>query len=162
MTHRLQTVRTDSAESPTTIYGRTVKSDASNGIRHAEPLSGAKTVMVAGESAATRKLLGTVIRNQLRCRVVEASSLAEGQYLAAVEEKIHLVLIGFANATKQDTEFAHWFHSVFPQTKVLVASGSLWELGSEPDERVLVAKSYTREELVSAIRRLLDQSATQV
>lgn len=123
-----------------------------------EPLSGTKTVLVAGESSA-RKILSNAVRNELGCRVIEANGLAEGKYLAAVEERIHLLLIGSGHPSETEAEFTRWFQAAFPEAKVLMAAASLWEFSSEPPERLLMAKSYTREELVAAIRRLLNESA---
>jgi hypothetical protein len=72
-----------------------------------------------------------------------------------VEGKIRLLLT--ASLSEEYLEFARWFLTVHPESTVLVADESLWEItgGTETCEQVLVAKSYTSDELVSTLRRLL-------
>jgi hypothetical protein len=72
-----------------------------------------------------------------------------------VEGRINLLLS--ASLSDDHREFARWFLRTHPESVVLVADGALWELahGLEACEQRLVAKSYTSQELLATVRRLL-------
>jgi hypothetical protein len=120
-----------------------------------KPLSLTETALIIEYDSPTRELLSDIVRGGLNYRVLEAAGTAEARYLTAVEGKIRLLLT--ASLSEEYLEFARWFLTVHPESTVLVADESLWEItgGTETCEQVLVAKSYTSDELVSTLRRLL-------
>jgi hypothetical protein len=120
-----------------------------------KPISSTETALVVDRNAAARELVSEVIRRGLNFRVLEASGVVEGRYLAAVEGKIRLLLS--TSSSNEDLEFVRWFLAMHPESKAIIAGDSLWELsgGGEEASPVLVAKSYTADELVLSLRRLL-------
>ena len=127
-------------------------------------ISATHTVLVASDEPLRREFLSGVIRRRVGCRVVEAAGVTESRYLAAVEGSIHVILLSFRSAEEEQLALARWFRTAHPESKVIVASGSLWELSGEPNalEQVLMAKSYTPAELASTIRRLLGENGPAI
>lgn len=56
------------------------------------PLGAVRSVLVVSDDAATGRFLGDTIRRHSNCRVLQASGIAEAQYLVAVEGNIRLLL----------------------------------------------------------------------
>ena len=95
----------------------------------------------------------------LGCRVLEALNALEMQRLADTEPKIDLLLTDLSQTETNLPDFAAWFHAIYPATKVLVASSSLWELHpylAGLREVSLLEKPFTIHELASMVRRVLD------
>jgi hypothetical protein len=140
--------------------GRSSPISTARVIKRTSPISAARTVLLIGEEPARRRLFGDILRRDLACRVAEAPSVAEGRYLAAVEDNIRLLLLSDPAMRNDDLEFARWFHSTIPDGRVLIASDALWELNGEGREacRMLIAKSYAAGEMAAAVRRLLGET----
>ena len=122
-----------------------------------EPLGATPSVLVVSQHPADSRFLGDTLRRHLNCRVLQASGTAETQYLVAVEDNIRLLLAD--SLSNEHIALARWFLTTQPAATVLVAEGSLWKLTGGPGrcEQMLMAKSYTPDELVSAVRPLLTQ-----
>src|SRR5688572_8863284 len=69
--------------------------------------------------AAKRGFIGGVLR-QLGYRVLEAVHTAEAQSLAQSEQNVRLLLMDLSVMDTRHLEFALWFRTVYPETKVLV------------------------------------------
>jgi hypothetical protein len=122
-----------------------------------EPFGATPSVLVVSRDSAAGRLLGDTLRRQLNCRVLLASGVAETQYLVAVEGNIRLLLAD--SLCHEHLGLARWFLATQPAATVLVAEDSLWKLTGGPGrcDQMLMAKSYTREELASTVRPLLTQ-----
>lgn len=120
-----------------------------------KPLSLTKTVLVVSHDPVTRKSLTRTVRSRLNYRVLEAASIAEARYLAAVEGRIRLLLA--TSLSKEHLKFARWFLTVHPESKVVVAMSALWELTGGPKslDQVLMSKSYSTKDLIATVRRLV-------
>ena len=118
------------------------------------------TVLVASNEPLRREFLSSVIRRRVGCRVLEAPGMTESRYLAAVEGSIHVIVLSFRSADEEQMELARWFRTTHPESRVVVAGGSLWELNGQSSalEQVLMAKSYTPAELASTIRCILGEA----
>ena len=133
------------------------KARAPSGLEQ-EPFGATRSVLAVSQDAASGQLLGETIRRQLNCRVLQASGIVEAQYLVAVEGNIRLLLAD--SLSSEHIALAHWFLTTQPAAAVLVAERSLWKLigGPAKCEVVLLAKSYTPEELVSTVRAIVQRS----
>ena len=78
----------------------------------------------------------------------------------AVEGNIRLVLAD--SLSDENVALARWVLATHPATTMLIAAGSLWKLTGGPGayEQMLMAKTYTPDELVAAVRGLLMQRKT--
>jgi hypothetical protein len=121
----------------------------------AQPLAATRTILIVSPDAATRQSLADRIRSRAHCRVLQASSIAEAQYLVAVEGNISLMLAD--SLSNQQIALARWFLTTQPGAIVLVAEQSLWKLTGAPGrcEQMLMAKSYTPDELASTVRGIV-------
>jgi len=90
-------------------------------------LKGRETVLVVDNLGLMRKAIAEVLR-RFGYRVLEASSIMEAQRLAHSRRKIDLLLTDFSTSELCGLELARWFQSRFPDTKVVIATDSLWEL----------------------------------
>jgi CheY-like chemotaxis protein len=117
-----------------------------------------KTVIVVDEVSLSRMALARILRS-LGYRVLEAGSGIEAQGLAHAEEPIDLLLVEFTALGTAGVELVRWFTTNRPETKVLVAAESLWEveacLGDLPQLGVL-AKPFTPAELVRMVRMIAE------
>ena len=121
-------------------------------------LRGKKTVIVVDEVSLNRVALARILRS-LGYRVLEAGSGIEAQGLAHTEELIDLLLVEVTALGTAGVELVRWFTTNRPETKVLVAAESLWEveacLGDLPQLGVL-AKPFTPAELVRMVRMIAE------
>ena len=123
-----------------------------------EPLRATSSVLVVSKDTATGQMLGENIRRQLNCRVLQASGIAEVQYLVAVEGNIRLLVAD--SLSNEHIALARWFLATQPTgATVLIAERSLWKLTGGPGrcEQMLMAKSYTPTELASTVRTIVTQ-----
>ena len=119
------------------------------------PLAFAKSILIVSLDAATRQSLGNTVRKYLNCRVLQASGSADARYLAAVEGNICLMLID--SLRNEQVAVARWFLTTQPGASVLVVERSLWKITGAPggSEQMLLAKSYTPDELAFTVRTLV-------
>lgn len=122
-----------------------------------EPFGATPSVLAVSQDAATGQFLGETIRRQLNYRVLQASGIVEAQYLVAVEGNIRLLLAD--SLSKEHIALARWFLTTQPAATVLIAESSLWKLTGGPGrcEQMLMAKSYTPDELASTVRAIVMQ-----
>jgi DNA-binding NtrC family response regulator len=116
-----------------------------------------ETVLLMDTAPMMRGVLARVLR-QLGYRVMEASSALEAQSLAANRGEVHLLFMDVAGNDPGDIQLAVWFHGMYPKTRILVASGSMWDLNyqiGESHQITFLAKPYTSHELGRIIRRIL-------
>ncbi|HVM50707.1 MAG TPA: hypothetical protein VMU04_21955 [Candidatus Acidoferrum sp.] len=112
-------------------------------------------MLLVSSNAATGRFLGETIRRRGKCRVLQASDSAEARYLAAVGGNIRLLLAD--SLSNENLGLARWFLATHPGAMVLAAEASLWKLtgGAGRYEQMLLAKSYTAQELASTVRALV-------
>jgi DNA-binding NtrC family response regulator len=117
----------------------------------------AATVLVVDEAVMMRGVLANVLR-QAGYHVLEATDAAEARRLAETKGKIDLLFLDLSMPAAADRDLALWFRAVFPFTKVLVVSNSLWDLAHEfsiSPYITLLAKPFTPPELTRMVRRIL-------
>jgi len=117
----------------------------------------AATVLLVDEAEMMRGVLANVLR-QSGYRVLEATNAAEARRLAETKGKIDLLFLDLSMPEAAHRDFALWFRAVFPHTKVLVVSNSLWDLAHEfsiSPHITLLAKPFTPPELSRMVRRIL-------
>ena len=118
-------------------------------------------MLLVDSAPMMRGVLGGVLR-QLGYRVMEASGALGAQKLAATRGEIDLLLLDLPGSDRGDLQLALWFHGMYPKTKILIATASLWDLnchvGQSPQFACL-AKPFTPHELARVIRRVLEQES---
>jgi len=120
----------------------------------------AALVLVVGDDAIMRRCLARVVR-RLGYRAREAASPLEAQRAASESRRIDLLLTDLSMPETNGPKLARWFRMACPDTRVLIATGSLWELQSDAGELehyALLAKPFTPAELARMVRRLLRQA----
>jgi CheY-like chemotaxis protein len=121
-----------------------------------QPVGGTETVLLVNDSPDMLATLAGILRG-LGYHTLEASGSVEAQHLAGIEEKIDLLLTDFAIPGANGIELAMWFRALYPATKVLVTSASLWNLGHQVGHNIVfLAKPFTSLELARMVRRVLD------
>ena len=118
-----------------------------------------KTVLVVSTGLGMREVLTSAVRDQLRLRVINARGVVEAQSVAANEKEIHLLLIYASVPESADLQLALWFRAMYPGTKVLLASDSLWEINFQlgvSQELALLAKPFTASRLAEMMHAILD------
>ncbi len=119
---------------------------------------GTETVLVVDDPLAPRGALANVLR-QLGYQVLEAPDAVEARRLVETQGRIHLLLLDLSTPEPSDLQLALWFRAIYPETKVLVTSGSLWELNFQlgvSQQVALLAKPFTTLELAQMVRRVLE------
>jgi DNA-binding NtrC family response regulator len=84
----------------------------------------------------------------------------EAQRLAYTNEKIHLLVTDFSMPQTNGLELAHWFQANSPETKVLIATGSLCEFVHQAGEQqrfAVLAKPFDGVQLGRMVRLILDK-----
>jgi CheY-like chemotaxis protein len=84
-------------------------------------------VLVVDEKGPLRQAIVEVLREG-GYRVLEASGSLDAQRLADSHPNIRLLLADSSAPETTGLELARWFQVRFPQTKILLTTGSLWEL----------------------------------
>ena len=79
----------------------------------------------------------------------------------AVEGNIRLLVAD--SLSNENVALARWFLATQPAAIVLIAADSLWKLTGEPGgwEQMLMAKTYSPDELAATVRGLLTQRKAQ-
>jgi DNA-binding NtrC family response regulator len=116
------------------------------------------TVLVVDDEPMVLKVLASVLRREMHCRVLEAPDALEAQRQADKDPNIDLVITDMTMPGASGLDLAAWFRAMHPHTKVLIASGSLWELNYQAtslDQIAFLAKPFTTDELVRMVRRVL-------
>jgi CheY-like chemotaxis protein len=116
-----------------------------------------EVVLVVDDEPLIREILVDALRRS-GYRVLEAASAAAAQRLAATEEKIDLLLTDFSMPEVDGLELAFWFRAHYPETRVMIASGSLWELNQQrckSEQIACLSKPFTQLELAQAVRAAL-------
>ncbi len=93
---------------------------------------GNETVLVVDGEPVMRKAIVKILR-QFGYQVLEASGSAEAQRLTATDRKINLMLTDFSMPQTNGLELARWCLSRYPTMKVLITTGSMWELANQLD-----------------------------
>jgi len=120
----------------------------------------AALVLVVGDDAVMRRCLVRVVR-RLGYQAREAASPLEAQRAAIESRSIDLLLTDLSMPETNGPKLARWFRMACPDTRVLITTGSLWELQSDAGELehyALLAKPFTPMELARMVRRLLRQA----
>lgn len=101
---------------------------------------GNETVLVVDDQPMMRKVIVKILR-QFGYRVLEASGIAEAQRLTATDRNINLILTDFSVPETNGLELARWCLRRYPMMKVLITTGSMWELANQLDlQEVLITK----------------------
>jgi CheY-like chemotaxis protein len=119
---------------------------------------GSKTVLVVDEKGPLRQAIVEVLREG-GYRVLEASGSLDAQRLADSHPNIRLLLADSSAPETTGLELARWFQVRFPQTKILLTTGSLWELlyrTGEHEQFGILVKPFSGDEL----RRMVQVLAT--
>jgi len=101
-------------------------------------LRGNETVLVVDDDSLVRELMALILR-QIGYRVLEACGTGEAQRLTLTNQNIHLLLTDFSMPEINGLELARWFQRKYPKIKVLITTGSLWELANVIGEQESVA-----------------------
>lgn len=121
---------------------------------------GNETVMVVDDEPLVRQMMVHMLR-EFGYRVLEASSSLEAQRLAYINEKIHLLVTDFSMPQTNGAELAQWFQVNYPETKVLIATGSLCEFVNQAGEQegfAILAKPFDGVQLGQMVRMVLDKA----
>jgi CheY-like chemotaxis protein len=119
-------------------------------------LQGDEKVLLVNDNPEMRAVLATTLRD-FGYHIWEASGAVEAQKVASVHEKIDLLLTDYSMPGSNGLELAMWFRALYPETKVLVASASLWSLGYQIGHQItFLPKPFTALELAKMVRRVLD------
>ncbi len=117
-------------------------------------------VLVVGDDAVMRRCLVRVVR-RLGYWAREAGSPLAAQRAAIESRRIDLLLTDLSMPETNGPKLARWFRIVSPETRVLITTGSLWELqcdAGELEHYALLAKPFTAAELAHMVRLLLRQA----
>ena len=117
-------------------------------------------VLVVGDDAIMRRCLVRVVR-RLGYWAREAGSPLAAQRAAIESRRIDLLLTDLSMPETNGPKLARWFRIASPETRVLITTGSLWELqcdAGELDQFALLAKPFTTAELAHMVRLLLRQA----
>ncbi len=120
----------------------------------------AALVLVVGDDAIMRRCLVRVVRRLGYC-AREAGSPLAAQRAANESRRIDLLLTDLSRPETNGPKLARWFRIASPETRVLITTGSLWELqcdAGELERYALLAKPFTSVELARMVRRLLLQA----
>lgn len=116
-----------------------------------------ETVLVVDDEPLVREVMVSILR-ALGYRVLEASGALEAQNLISAHKEIDLLLTDFSMAEANGLELARWFQSRNPDIKVLITTGSLWDLANQIGDQEQVAilpKPFDGVELGRMVRLVL-------
>ena len=121
-------------------------------------LRGTETILIVEDDPMLLDVLSGILR-QLGYNVIPAGSATEAQRLAKSHGRIGLLITDFSIPESNGLELALWFRAAYPEMKVLIASGSLWELKYHADDIhqfAFLAKPFTPYELARVVRLMLE------
>jgi len=95
------------------------------------------TVLVVDDEPLMREFIAELLRDS-GYQVLEASGAMEAQQLAR-NNNIDLLLTDFSMPGTNGLELARWFQSKYPQMKILIATGALWDLVNQVGEHERLA-----------------------
>jgi len=127
----------------------------------ADRLRGDEIVLLVDPAPLPRWVLARMLR-QLGYEVLEAAGALDAQRVAMSFPRIDLLLLNLARPQTVDFQLALWFRALHPETKVLLASDSLWDLNfhlTVSHQIALLAKPFNRRELADMLRQLLDSAS---
>ena len=119
-----------------------------------------ETVLVVDDDEFIREMEVRIL-NQLGYNVLEAEDAAQAMRLALVTPNIHLLLTDFLMPGADGLQLAAQFQAVHPHIPVLMVSGSLPLINARtdrPDHFALLGKPFTRDDLTSKVRALLNDT----
>jgi len=119
---------------------------------------GSETVMVINPVGLDRKAMVEAIR-PFGFRVLEAESVVEAQRKVKRHPDIRLLIVDLSALELDEVQTALWFHGMYPQLKVLVASTWIWNLNYQLGESEQIAfcpKPFTALDLARMVRRTLN------
>jgi two-component system cell cycle sensor histidine kinase/response regulator CckA len=101
-------------------------------------LRGGETVLIVDDEPLVREVMTDILRS-FGYRVLVAAGALEAQRLIGAGEKINLLITDFSMPETNGLELARWFQRTDPGTKVLITTGSLWDLENQIGEQEPVA-----------------------
>ena len=101
-------------------------------------LSRNETVLVVDDEPLMREFVAELLR-QSGYQVLEASGAMEAQQLTRTNQNINLLLTDFSMPGTNGLELARWFQGKYPGVKVLIATGTLWDLANQIGEQERMA-----------------------
>lgn len=128
-----------------------------------EPLENG-TVLVVHDEPVMRKVIVKILR-QFGYRVLEASGTAEARHLTDMNRKINLMLTNFSMPETNGMELARWCQRKYPEVKVLITTGSMWELANQLGQQEMLvptgsmwklANQFYGEEQVAVLPKPFD------
>ena len=120
-------------------------------------LSGNETVLVVDDEPVMRELTTEILR-RFGYRVLEAADALEAQRLANAKEKINLLLTDHRMPETSGLELVRWFRRNCPETKVLITTGSWWELENllgDGERIAILPKPFDHLQLGRMVRLIL-------
>jgi CheY-like chemotaxis protein len=121
-------------------------------------MRGTETVLLMAEEPMVQSVLARVLR-QLGYCVLSTSNVAEAQFQAQTGPHIDLLLLDQDLPDPRNEQLAMWFRATYPETKVLMVSGSLWELNlnlAVSQHIAILAKPFTLLQLARMLRQVLE------
>jgi hypothetical protein len=119
----------------------------------------AETLLLVDDDLMLRSMQTQLLRQQ-GYTVLEAESAAEALQLAGVSAPIHLLITDFMMPEVDGLELTHRFRAVYPETPVLMVSGSELFLRARRKPNLsqfdYLAKPFLFDELLGKVRKLLD------
>jgi CheY-like chemotaxis protein len=115
------------------------------------------TVLVVDHAPMLRKAI-TAVLQKLGYQTLEASGAVEARRLAARHKKIDLLLVDFSIPESNGLELVRWFQTLFPKTKALITTDSLWEFMYQTGnlkQYVVLPKPFSDVELGQVLERTL-------
>jgi two-component system cell cycle sensor histidine kinase/response regulator CckA len=124
----------------------------------ASAMRGTETVLLVAEDPMVQSVLARAIR-QLGYCVLAVENIAEAQFQAQTGPHIDLLLLDQDLPDPRNEQLAMWFRATYPETKVLMVSGSLWELNlnlAVSQQIAMLAKPFTLLQLARMLRQVLE------
>ena len=119
----------------------------------------AETLLLVDDDLMLRSMETRVLRQE-GYTVLEAESAAEALQLARVSGAIHLLITDFMMPELDGLELTRQFRAVYPETPVLMVSGSELFLRARRKPNLSqfdhLAKPFLFDELLGKVRKLLD------
>ena len=118
---------------------------------------GGETVLVVDDEPLVREVMTAILRS-LGYPVLEGGGALEAQRLIGTNEDIKLLLTDFSMPQPNGLELAHWAQIKNPRMKVLITTGSLWDLVNQVGDHepvMILPKPFDGVELCRMVRLAL-------